>query len=63
MSKFRVIDGDGESDRIGDLLRQYESQWPDFIRLQEYEARRLRAVYDSLVAAGFDEDQALMLTQ
>jgi hypothetical protein len=63
LSKFTVIDGDAKPDQVGDLLRRYDQQWNDFIRLQEYEAKRLRAVYESLLAAGFDEEQALALTQ
>ncbi len=58
---FKLITGAGNADKTAEMLRKAEGELENYTRLAAFEAKRLKALYDSYIEAGFNEDQALNL--
>ncbi len=61
MSNLSSIDGDGKRDKLRESLRQLERDLPVLLEMQKLSAQMIRAKFESLVAEGFTETQALEL--
>jgi len=58
---FKLITGAGNADKTAEMLRKAEGELENYTRLAAFEAKRVKALYDSYIVAGFTEDQALNL--
>jgi len=61
MSDFISIRGGNEQDKLRESVRQLERDLPVLLEMQKLSAQMTRAKFESLVAEGFTETQALEL--
>lgn len=60
---IRVLLGGKKDNAVDDILAKAGAEWDGYLKILAFEAKRKKAVYDSLITAGFTPDQALALAK